>query len=251
MQKRKHKRKMNHVVIVTSDAVDANVKQFRIRPWILQIVILVLCVIIGTLIGYLNYEKQIWSVMNQKNVLLQESISKLEGEKEVLVTQKQELETLIEEREAQLEERDEQILILSETVNQKIQSEKELLEELESQSIPEGFPLTGLATVEDELEDDYTCIFNTSAGSTVVATANGIVTAVNDDVDYGHSVWIDHGNGYITVYKNKGDVTVQKGDSVVRGSTLFVVKKDDLKLRYQMKKDGEYINPMDILTING
>ena len=86
MQKRKHKRKMNHVVIVTSDAVDANVKQFRIRPWILQSVILVLCVIIGALIGYLNYEKQIWSVMSQKNTSLQETISKLEGEKEILST---------------------------------------------------------------------------------------------------------------------------------------------------------------------
>lgn len=251
MQNRKHKRKMNHVVIVTSDAASADVKQFRIRPWILQVVILILCIIIGAMIGYLSYEKQLWSVMNQKNAALQESIQKLEGEKEALVTQKQELEGLVQERETQIEERDEQILILSETVNQKIQSEKELLEELESQSIPAGFPLTGLATMEDEQEDNNTCVFNAAAGSTVVATANGIVTAVNEDVDHGHSVWIDHGNGYITVYKNKGDVTVQKGDSVVRGSTLIIVTKNDLKLRYQMKKDGEYINPMDILTING
>lgn len=251
MQKRKHKRKMNHVVIVTSDAVDANVKQFRIRPWILQSVILVLCVIIGALIGYLNYEKQIWSVMSQKNTSLQETISKLEGEKEILSTQMGELEAQIEERETQIKEQDEQILILSETVNQKIQAEKDLIAELESQSLPTGFPLTGLATMEDEMEADLTCIFNTSKGSTVVATASGTVTAVNDDVEYGHSVWIDHGNGYLTIYKNKGDVTVCEGDSVVRGSTLFVVGEENLKLGYQMKKDGGYINPMDMLTING
>lgn len=251
MQIKKHKRKMNHVVIVTSDAVDANVKQFRIRPWILQAVILLLCIVIGALIGYLNYEKQIWSVMSQKNTSLQETISNLEGEKEVLNIQMQELQTQIEELDIQIEERNEQILILSETVNQKIQSEKELVAELESQSLPTGFPLKGLATMEDEMEDNMTCIFNTSKGSTVVATASGTVTAVNDDVEYGHSVWIDHGNGYLTIYKNKGDVTVSEGDSVVRGSTLFVVGEEKMKLGYQMKKDGGYINPMDMLTING
>ena len=32
----------------------------------------------------------------------------------------------------------------------------------------------------------------------VVATAAGTVTAVNDDGDYGHNIWVDHGNGYVT-----------------------------------------------------
>ena len=34
MKERKHKRKLNHVLILTSDAADANVKQFRIRAWL-------------------------------------------------------------------------------------------------------------------------------------------------------------------------------------------------------------------------
>lgn len=244
MQKVKHKRKMNHVVIVTSDAVDANVKQFRIRPWILQTIILILCVIIGALIGYFNYEKQIWDAMNQKTISLQEVVTQLEGEKETLIAQNQ-------QAEAQIEELNEQIEILSETVNQKVQAENELMEKLESQSLPTEFPLTGSATMEETMGEDYMCIFNTSIGTTVVATAKGTVTAINDDVEYGHSVWVDHGNGYITIYRNKGDVTVNEGDAVVKGSTLFVVGEEDLDLGYQMKKDGEYINPMDMLAING
>ncbi len=244
MQRKKHKRKMNHVVIVTSDTVEANEKQFRVRPWILQTAVLILCVVIGVLIGYFNYEKQIWAAMNQKNNALQEAVNKLEEEKELLTTQKQ-------EAEAEIVELNDEIQILSETVNQKIQAESELIEKLESQSLPTEFPLTGSATMEETTEGDYMCIFNTSIGTTVVATANGTVTAVNDDVDYGHSIWVDHGNGYITIYKNQGDVTVQEGDSVVKGTTLFVIGEEDLKLGYQMKKDGEYINPMDMLAING
>lgn len=244
MQRKKHKRKMNHVVIVTSDTVEADEKQFRIRPWILQTVVLILCVVIGVLIGYFNYEKQIWAAMNQENNALQETVNKLEEEKELLTTQKQ-------EAEAEIVELNDEIQILSETVNQKIQAESELIAKLESQSLPTEFPLTGSATMEEATDGDYMCIFSTSIGTTVVSTANGTVTAINDDVDYGHSIWVDHGNGYITIYKNQGDVTVQEGDSVVKGTTLFIIGEEDLKLGYQMKKDGEYINPMDMLAING
>ena len=51
----RHKRKNNHVVIVTSDAVDAQVKQYRIKPWVLHLVIFLLCIIIGVMIGYIIY----------------------------------------------------------------------------------------------------------------------------------------------------------------------------------------------------
>lgn len=243
MRIKKHKRKMNHVVIVTSDAVDASVKQYRFRPWILQTVIFTLCIVVGTLIGYLNYEQEAWDVISRHNISLQNSVNTLKEENEILTSQKQQAEAQIADLGAQIEE-------LNETVSEKTQSESELMAQLESQSYPDEFPLRGLATME-ESDDDEMCVFSTAEGTTVVATAQGTVTAVNDDVEYGHSIWVDHGNGYITIYKNEGDVTVFEGDSVVQGSTLFVVDDKDLKLVYQMKKDGEYINPMDMLMING
>ena len=95
------------------------------------------------------------------------------------------------------------------------------------------------------------CIFHASVGTTVVAAASGTVIAVNDDEIYGHSVWVDHGNGYITIYRNKGDTTVNVGDSVVQGTTLFVIGEDNADLGYQMQKGGSYINPMDMLAISG
>lgn len=258
MQKKEHKRKMNHVVIVTSDAADANVKQFRIRPWFLQAVILVLCIIIGALLGYMSHEKQIWSVMNQKNEALQENVERLEREKEALHAERKEIDNHIAELNTEIGNLNvhitglnEEIRILGETVTQKSEAEQELLDKLAAQSLPTEFPLTGSATMEEVEDEELMCIFKASKGATVVATAAGTVTAVNEDVDYGHSIWVEHGNGYITVYKNKGTVTVSEGDSVVRGSTLFVIGDKDLKVMYQMKKDGEYIDPMDMLAING
>ena len=54
MKRRKHKRRLNHVLILTSDAADANVKQFRVRAWIVEVVVLLLCVLVGGVIGYLS-----------------------------------------------------------------------------------------------------------------------------------------------------------------------------------------------------
>ena len=237
MKRSKHKRKTNHVVIVTSDAVDAKVRQFRIRPWILQVVILVMCVIIGGLIGYLVYEEKLWEVARQRNSEQQQTVKELENEKQTLLSQ--------------IDGLNDQIQILSNTVNQKVQSENELTAALEKQSLPTEFPLTGSASMQEAAEGDPMCVFTASAGTTVVATASGTVTAVNDDADYGHSVWIDHGNGYVTIYRNKGDATVKQGDEVVQGTTLFLIGEDNTTLGYQMMKDGAYISPMDMLAISG
>jgi len=244
MHCKKHKRETNHVVIVTSDAVDANVKQFRIKDWLLRTIIIVLCVVIGALVGCLIYEDQLWEAVNQRNNEFRSAMKVLEDEKQVLQEEKEGL--MLE-----IENLNEQIVILSETVNQKVQKETELMAALESQYLPTEFPLTGSASMEEMKEGNPVCVFTASTGIMVVSTAGGTVTAVNDDSEYGHNVWIDHGNGYVTIYRNKGDAIVKQGDEVVQGTTIFLIGEDNTTLGYQMMKDGAYISPMEMLSISG
>jgi len=241
MGRKRHKRKNNHVVLVTSEAVDAKLKQFRIRPWILQTIIVIFCVLCGAVIGYVYYETD---DRFQQNARTASEIQQLEA-------QNQELEARNAELESQLAAQNEKIQILSDTVNQKVQSETELSEQLERQTIPTEFPLTGSATMEEIAEGDPMCVFTAASGTMAVATANGTVMAVNDDPDYGHNIWVDHGNGYITIYRNQGDVMVKQGETVKQGATLFLIGDDNNKLGYQMMRDNEYIDPMEMLTING
>lgn len=240
----KHKRNADQVVIVSSDGADPTVKQFRIKPWMPKAIIILLCVIIGAMIGYLVYEGQFWDALSAKNKELQAEIVRLEGALAALEEEKGKVE-------AHVEDLNEQIVILSQTINEKLAVEEELRAQLEGQSIPTEFPLTGSATMAMGVSEQPLCIFTASVGSTVVATAGGSVTAVSDDEDYGHSVWVDHGNGYVTIYRNKGDVIVKAGDSVVCGTSLFLIGEDNTELGYQMQKDGEYIDPMEMLAING
>lgn len=244
MGRRKHKRKNSHVVIVTSDAADVRMKQFRIRPWILQTVVIILCIFVGALIGYFAYEEDIWAAAFQQTAVKDEAISVLEDEKA-------ELEGQIVSLNEEIASLNEKIRILSETVNQKAQTESNLSEQLEKQSLPTEFPLTGAASYEEVTEGDPICIFTAASGSLVVATASGTVVVVNEDPEYGYNIWVDHGNGYTTIYRNQGEVKVRQGETITQGATLFVITDESSKLGYQMMKDGEYVNPMDMLAISG
>ncbi len=245
LKRDKHKRKINHVVIVTSDAVDSRVKQFRVRPHAMRLIILILCLIIGAMLGYLLYEEQIWQAVDVRNEEQLTAIQRLEEQAARLEEEKQALETEI----AGLNEN---IAILSETVNQKTKSETELTEQLEKQSLPTEFPLNGSASMEEgESDGNPICVFTAAEGTIVVSTARGTVTAINDDLEYGHNVWVDHGNGYVTIYRNGGEASVKLGDPVVNGTPLFVIEEEHEKLGYQMMKDGAYISPMEMLAISG
>ena len=240
MGRRRHKRKNSHVVIVTSDSVDAGAKlrQFRIRPWVVQSFVFIISVFIGTVIGFYIYQRDNLVIDDgQTEQHDEETIEKLREENMALQIQVTDLNATVQ--------------ILSETVNQKTESESMLAEQLAQQSIPIEFPLTGSATSEEVTEGDPMCIFTATSGAMVVATAKGTVTAVNDDAEYGHNVWVDHGNGYVTIYRNKGEIKVKQGETVKQGSTLFLIDEENNRLGYQMMKDGSYINPMDMIEISG
>ncbi|MCI8693267.1 MAG: peptidoglycan DD-metalloendopeptidase family protein [Lachnospiraceae bacterium] len=244
MGRSRHKRRNSHVVIVTSDAADARMKQFRIRPWIVQTIVIILCVLVGALIGYFLYENNVRTGEVKQTEAQNEAISILEQEKA-------DLEAQVAGLNEEIGELNEQIRILSETVSQKVQSEGELSGQLEQQYLPTRLPLSERATMDGVTGEDLTLVFTASSGAMVVATASGTVIGVNDDTEYGHNVWIDHGNGYVTVYRNQGEVKVKQGETVTRGATLFLITEDSSKLGYQVRKDDVYVDPMDMLDISG
>lgn len=237
MGRQRHKRKKRQMVILASDAVDTGIEQFRYHPWVWRVILLILCIFMGAALGYFYFEKEVWAEKNRETAAQQEQIAALEQEKADLENQVASLEETVQ--------------ILSETINQKTQNETQLSEQLEKQTLPTEFPLTGSATMEEAAEGDPICIFTAVSGAMVVATAGGTVTAVNDDSEYGHNVWVDHGNGYVTIYRNSGEVKVKQGEKVTQGTTLFLIDDENSKLGYQMLKDGVYINPMEMLAISG
>lgn len=237
MQKRKHRRKVSRIIIFTTDAVDAKTRQLRIHPVVMGMVTLIVCCIFGALIGYMIYEGQIWEIDSAKDAQREEAVLALEEEKTAL--------------EAEIEALNAKIEVLSAAVNEQSQTAGELQAQLEEQSLPTDYPLTGSAGIEEITEGDPMVVFNASDGSTVIASAKGVVLSVEDDENYGKCIVVDHGNGYQSVYRNGGEAQVKAGDEVTKGTTLFLVGENNKKLVYQITKDGSYINPMEMLSING
>lgn len=248
MEPKKHKRKLNHVVIVTSDAVDAGVKQFRFSPWVIRVIIGVLCVIIGVLLGYVSYEQRIWESATLKISEYHDEIVALEAalvqQEEVTNAEKSALQTEIDELNAKME-------IMSETINQKVAAEAEMVARIEALTTPTLLPLSGSASIEEQTGDAPMCVFTASEGALVVSAAEGTVFTLVEDAEYGYNLTIDHGNGYQTVYRNKGKALVKVGDTVKQNQTLFIIGEENTALGYQMLKDGVYVNPTDIMEISG
>ena len=233
--------KNDHVVIVTSDAEDARVKKFRFKPWMVWTAVIAVCVIIGALLGYMAYEEQLWNAANQK---MNETIEEYKAE---LETQTKENEALRRE----VEGLNSKITVLSDMITQMKATEEELTAQIEKMVTPTLLPITGSATIEEVKEGEPMSIFTAAEGAVVVSTASGTVAEVGEDTEYGHKVVIDHGNGYMTIYRYQSDPLVATGDSVSQGGTLFVINEEDTKLGYQITKDGAYVAPADMMEIKG
>ncbi len=248
MEPNKHKQKKNHVVIVTSNAEDAKVKQFQIRPWLLWLIIITVCVVIGVGFGYLLYEDQIWNAANQKIAVHQDTVKKmeqkLETQQKAAADEAKRYEEAIDELKADCE-------LWSSTVALQKEEIEELKAERDKLYNPVLLPLTGAATIEEISDAEPMCIFNASEGALVVAAASGIVTEVIEEPEQGYKVTIDHGNGYVTIYRNADVPKIKLGDEVMQGMTIYVIDRSSLELGYQIMKDGAFVNPMDIIEIDG
>lgn len=245
MRRRRHKRKVSRIVLVTSDSTDAKVRQIKIRPWLNGLLTLLICVMLGAIIGYAVYEEQIWAFDRHKDEERENAILALEGERAAL--------------EAEISSLQEQITLLSDTVTAKDQAAGELQETLAQQSVPTGYPLTGNAGFQEITEGEPIAIFTISEDDDkeknkdimVVASAKGTVMAIEEDETYGNRVTIDHGNGYYSIYRNAGDVQVRVGNEVSQGTTLFLIGENNRQLGYQIMYQDEYINPLDLMATQG
>jgi murein DD-endopeptidase MepM/ murein hydrolase activator NlpD len=92
---------------------------------------------------------------------------------------------------------------------------------------------------------DYTVPINTK----VMATADGIVENILEDAAKGTAIYINHGNGYKTVYAHLAKSLVNKGTFVKRGKIIALSGDSGLSifphLHYEVWKNNKMINPIN------
>lgn len=181
------------------------------------------------------------------------SLKKLRSE---VVNQIVQINDLTEQNEILSVENDSlssKVSVLSETVTKKAATEEAMTQEESENAIPKGFPLSGGTSTMTSGTDDNSPIlqFDASAGINIVSSGTGTVLAIEDDADYGHRIIIDHGNGYRSIYRNSGEPLVKEGETLGKGYILFSIGNGNEKIGYQIMIDNQYVDPMEVIEING
>lgn len=258
------KRKITYTIILTSDSPKASCRRLHLRTGALAVLSFVLFVAV---VCYAVYMSIIVTGSLDRSAKQAEQIRQLKEENEKLASEKD----AMTEKAASLEE----------TLSRKEAQEQELVAAHEETYIPTGFPMSGAAQI---LEEDVTAqageaaaeeaadtadaanadalkveakeewkerIFVSTEGTQVVATAPGTVKETREAEGEVSYVVIDHGNGYVTTYRNLGSPIVKEGSQVVKGVALFLVGEKNTQTGYSIRKDEGYVDPLEMIEIKG
>lgn len=251
------KRKITYTIILTSDSPAASHRRMHIRTGALAVVSFVLFVAV---ICYAVYSTITMGGYVERSAKQVEQIVQLKEENEKLAAENKTL--------------GDRVASLEQTLEKKEAQEHELVAAHEENYIPRGFPMSGAAQIleedaaadtegEEAQEEDEDVlkveakdewkerIFVSTEGTKVVATAPGMIKEVREAEGEVSYVIIDHGNGYITTYRNLGSPIVEEGSQVLKGVALFLVGEDNTETGYSIRKDEGYVDPLELIEIKG
>lgn len=248
MASKRHRRKVGYTIMIVSDSVEKNQKKFHIDTGLLSIVAFVLLVVV---ICYAEYNIILMHGATERSEIYAGQIAKLQKENEALLGEKEELEK--------------QIANLNQTLSQRevqVQKQEETLQAAaEEENMPKGFPVDGAAQIKEAdgedtdgmqaKEDWKEVIFTAAPGMNVIATGAGTVLGVVTEEDEPAGISIDHGNGYVSNYRNAGTPQVAAGSTVEQGTVLFEIEDNNVEIGYSISKNDSFLEPMDIMEIKG
>ncbi len=231
------KRRNKYALLLVTQKEEGTMKQYSISPALVEVLAAILFLLVVGVICKFVYDSITLKDARKEIVDQIVTINNLTDENEALTVENATLTS--------------KITVLSETVSKKAATEDAISQETVENALPKGFPLSGSATMKEAEEGDPMLIFSASQGINVITTGTGVVVSVGADETYGTKVIVDHGNGYQSVYRNNGVALVKDGEELGKGYIIFTVGEENQELGYQIMKDEEYIDPMQLIDING
>ena len=102
----------------------------------------------------------------------------------------------------------------------------------------------------DAPESSYDmAIVSITGDDSVMAIENGTVISIQRNTDGGSMIAMQHGEGYVSVYKQLGEVLVRKGQHITSGTVIGRLKGEDsdasqsLELAFELWRDGTAVDP--------
>lgn len=235
MEQQSKRRKF--AVLLVTEHKDGTMKQHTISSALIEMMMVILFLAIVAVICKFVYDGIAIKDAREEIVEQIVTINNLTDENEALSVENSTLSS--------------KVAVLSETVSKKAATEDAISQETVENALPKGFPLSGSAVVQEAEGDEPMLIFSAAQGVNVITSGTGTVISVDADETYGTKIIIDHGNGYQSVYRNGGTALVRNGEELGKGYILFSIEEDNEKLAYQIVKDDVFIDPLQVIDING
>lgn len=231
------KRKNKFALLLVTEDEEGIMRQHQISSAVVEIAAIVLFLIVVAVTCKFIYDTITLKDARSQIVAQIVTINNLTDENEALTVENDSLSS--------------KVTVLSETVSKKTATEDAVSQETVENALPKGFPISGSATMEEKEEGDPMLVFTASQGVNIITTGTGTVLSVDADTEYGTKIVIDHENGYYSIYRNKGISLVKLGEKLGKGYILFSVGEDNQTLGYQIQQNDQYIDPMQMINING
>ncbi len=228
---------MKHAYMLFMDSKDGRVRQMWIGSALIESIFFIAFAAVVVLAVICSRNSNKIDLLEEETAKQQEEIVKLTEENADLVSLREELT--------------DKVTILSDTINQKVEEEEAMEEARARAHMPVGFPMSSSASLAEAEGENPMVKLSGAEGASIIAAADGTVVSITTDSGYLHCIRIDHGNGYNSIYRNDGDAMVKEGDEVVRGAILYVIGEENTELGYQITYDEKYIDPMDLISIDG
>lgn len=248
MASKRHKRKNGYTVLIVSDSTEKNLKKFHVNTGILSIILFVLFLAAAC---YVEFTAILSHGATERSETYAGQITALQDENERLKSENESLQKEVANLNQNLTQQ-EALVQRSEETLQAAEQEK---------NMPKGFPASGAAQLKETGTEDDTgmqpiaeqkeVIFVAAVSTNVTAAGAGTVLEVTPTEGEPVVVSIDHGNGYVSMYRNMGAAKVTAGDHVEQGTVLFEVSEHNTEIGYRISKDGTYLEPMEIIEIKG
>lgn len=107
----------------------------------------------------------------------------------------------------------------------------------------------------DQFKYNPAIVIQGEKGDQVISSAPGVVKSIDKTAETGTTVNVDIGNGYELIYGQLSDVAVKTGDYVDSKTVLGYVgdptiyySVEGANVYFEMRKDGQPVNPMDYLV---
>lgn len=101
----------------------------------------------------------------------------------------------------------------------------------------------------------YGMDLQTEPDARVIAAGSGTILFAGEDEETGLTIRIDHGNGFQTQYCYLRELQAAAGQTVTAGDCIafpdYADKEDLSHMEFRITCNGTYINPEDVMKING